>query len=80
MSTSWWEERTAEVSQAVGMVSAQADCTVNVALLLLKDRSQATGRDIETVADAVVSRQERFTCDSPGDLFNGRPARPTAQP
>jgi hypothetical protein len=66
----WWEERTARVSQAVGMTAAQADCSLTVALLLLKHRADELGLDLEGTAGAVLDRHARFSTDSPSDLLN----------
>jgi hypothetical protein len=66
----WWEERSAAVSKAVGMASAQADCSLMVALLLLRHRAIAMGCNIEDAAAGVVSRRVAFSSDSPSDLLN----------
>ena len=63
MSTSgpvWWEERSARVSQAAGMISAQAACSIDAALLLLKLRASAMNRDLEETATAVVEGRIHF--------------------
>jgi hypothetical protein len=54
------EESTARVSQASGMVSVQADCTVGEALELLKERARVSGQSLEALAEAVVERRIRF--------------------
>jgi hypothetical protein len=66
----WWEERTARVSRATGMTSEQADCSLTVALLLLKHRAEELGLDLEDTALAVVERRARFSTDSASDLLN----------
>ena len=49
-----------EVSQAAGMVSVQADCTLEEALGLLQDRALVSGRSIYDVANDTVERRVRF--------------------
>jgi hypothetical protein len=66
----WWEERTARVSQAAGMASAQADCSLTVALLLLEHRADELGLELEDTARSVLDRRARFSTDSPSDLLN----------
>jgi hypothetical protein len=49
-----------EVSQAAGMVSVQADCTLEEALGLLRDRAQVSGQSIYDIANDTVERRVRF--------------------
>lgn len=48
------------VSQASGMVSVQAECTVGEALALMKERALASGETLLEVAEATVERRIRF--------------------
>ena len=66
----WCEERTARVSQATGMESAQAECSLTVALLLLEHRADELGLDLEDTTHAVLDRHARFSTDSPSDMLN----------
>jgi len=54
------EEREPSVSQASGMVSVQAECTVDEALVLMKERALVTGRSLLDVAHATLDRSIRF--------------------
>ena len=54
------EETDPRVSQASGMVSVQAGCTVAEALELMRARAQATDQTLLEVASAVVERRTRF--------------------
>ena len=54
------EESSARVSQASGMVSVQADCSVEEALELLKERARIAGQSLEALAEDVVERRVRF--------------------
>jgi hypothetical protein len=54
------EERNPQVSQASGMVSVQADCTVEAALVLLQERARVSGQSLADVAAATVARRIRF--------------------
>jgi hypothetical protein len=53
--------RFAEIHQAVGMVSAQLDCTMNQALHELLRHAATYGRAITAVAVDVTTRRLRFT-------------------
>jgi len=53
-------ERTARISQAQGIVSVQANCTVNEALLLILTRMKTTGLSLDQMAAAVVRHDIRF--------------------
>ena len=59
--TTWWEERTARVSGAIGIVSVQADCTAKEALHLLRERAERTNSDVEDIAFAVNGRRLDFS-------------------
>ena len=48
------------VSQASGMVSVQADCTVGDALVLMKERALVSGETLLEIAEATVERRIRF--------------------
>ena len=54
------EETDPRVSQASGMVSVQANCAVDEALKLMKERAQATGTSLLEVACATVEHRIRF--------------------
>ena len=54
------EDVTYRVSQASGMVSVQADCTLGAALVLMKERAQVQHQSLTEVAAAVVERRIRF--------------------
>ena len=60
MST-WWEERTARVGQAVAVVAAQAGCSATEAMALLRERAEAAGSDLEDTALAVMANRISFT-------------------
>jgi AmiR/NasT family two-component response regulator len=51
---------TAEVAQAQGMVSVQADCSLEEALELMRDRATVTHQTLDEIADAVLDRSIRF--------------------
>jgi hypothetical protein len=59
----WWEARAAKVSRAAEIVAAEADCSMDSALLLLKRRANAMRTDLEDIAVAVVTRRVRFHAD-----------------
>ena len=59
MST-WWETRTARVSQAAATVSVHAECTVGEAVALLRAHAEATGCDLEEAAGSVLEQRIRF--------------------
>jgi hypothetical protein len=48
------------VAQASGMVSVQANCSVNHALVLMVMRAQETGATLEQIALAVVDGETSF--------------------
>jgi hypothetical protein len=55
-----WTHRSATVIQAAGMVSVQADCTVDEALELMERRARDTNRTRRDIAEEVVARRIRF--------------------
>ena len=52
--------REPRVSQAAGMVSVQARCSLEEALVLLQDRAVVTGETLSEIADATVEREISF--------------------
>jgi len=54
------EEYGAKVHQASGMVSVQADCSLDAALELMADRARVSGDSLDAIADAVLERRLRF--------------------
>ena len=48
------------VAQAVVVVSAETDCTVDEALLVMQEEARATGKTLEEVANRVIQRLTRF--------------------
>ncbi len=48
------------VNQAAGMISVQAGCTTDEALLILRERAAATGESLDDLALATVERRLRF--------------------
>ena len=48
------------VAQAAGMVSVQADCTVEEAVVLMATRAASTHQTLEQIARAVVELEIRF--------------------
>ncbi len=61
----WWEERAALLERAAAIVAAQADCSTDAALLLLKLRARTLDCDLEEIATAVVDGQVRFSAVRP---------------
>jgi hypothetical protein len=55
-----WEQRSSKVLQAAGMVSVQAECTLDEAIVLMTERAQVSGKSREQIAVAVVERRIRF--------------------
>lgn len=53
-------EAVARIAQAQGMVSVQADCTLDAALALLRNTARATDETVEDIAGEVVQRHVRF--------------------
>ena len=58
------EEADPRVSQASGIVSVQAQCTVEEALQLLKDRAQVSGQTLVEIATATLEHRIRFGPDT----------------
>jgi ANTAR domain len=58
------DEHSPQVSQASGMVSVQAQCSVDEALVMLKERAQVSGQTLAEVAAATVERRIRFGPDT----------------
>ena len=54
-------QRSDRVFQAQGMVSVQADCTVDEALAKMTDRAQESETSLEAIATAIIERRIRFT-------------------
>ena len=48
------------VAQAAGMVSVQANCTPDQGLLLMTERAEKCGSNLEEIAKAVIVRSIRF--------------------
>ena len=53
-------KHSAKVIQASGMVSVQAECTVDEALALMHDRAEVHGQTLDEIAEAVLDRRIRF--------------------
>jgi AmiR/NasT family two-component response regulator len=58
------ETQSDRVAQASGMVSVQAECSVDEALAMIKERAQTIDLTAEEVAESVVDRQFRFSIRS----------------
>lgn len=52
--------RSALLLQAKGMVSVQAACTMDAALVLMQEHGDATHSNLDEIADSVVERRVRF--------------------
>jgi hypothetical protein len=48
------------VTEAVGMVRAQADCTMEEAFVLMHERAQISGVSQEDIVDAVLDHSIQF--------------------
>jgi hypothetical protein len=48
------------VRQAAGIVAAEADCSAGQAVVLLRERAEEAGTDLEDTALAVVARRISF--------------------
>ena len=48
------------MAQASGMVSVQAECSVDEAFVMIEERAQTIDLTTEEVAESVVDRQFRF--------------------
>ena len=53
-------DRTATVAQAQGMVSVQADCTLDQALQMMIDRAQVAHQGLLQIAEATIGHQIWF--------------------
>jgi len=49
------------VAWSAGMVAAQANCTLDEAILRMQEHGVHTGRRLEEIAAAVVDRRIRFS-------------------
>jgi AmiR/NasT family two-component response regulator len=49
-----------KVTQASGMVSVQAACSVDEALALMRDRATVQRQTMDQIAEAVLDRRIRF--------------------
>ena len=58
--SSEWNRAGIRVVQASGMVAAQADCSPDTALRLMRDRAEATGISLSDIAVSVLERTTRF--------------------
>ena len=59
-----WEELSFRVSQAQGMVSVQAECSLPEALVMMQDRATVQHQTIVQVADAILNHSIRFGPDA----------------
>jgi len=55
-----WEDPSYRVGKASGMVSVQADCSVDEALVLMQERAQVSHQTLSEIADDVLARRIRF--------------------
>jgi AmiR/NasT family two-component response regulator len=53
-------QHSAAVNQACGMVSVQAACSMDEALVLMQDRATVQGQMLEEIAAGVIDRSIRF--------------------
>ena len=53
-------KHTARVNQAAGMVSVQANCGVEAALILMETRAAASRVTVDDIAEAVIDGSVRF--------------------
>ena len=58
--SSEWIRLGLRVAQASGMVAAQADCSPDTALRLMKERAEATGKSLRDIAAEVLERTTSF--------------------
>jgi AmiR/NasT family two-component response regulator len=54
------EQDWAAVREALSLISQQASCTMEEALVLLRDTAESTDESIETVAEMVLDGTVRF--------------------
>jgi AmiR/NasT family two-component response regulator len=52
--------RTARIAQAMGMVSIQADCTIDDALTMISNRAMVEHHTVEEIAISVIDGSIRF--------------------
>jgi AmiR/NasT family two-component response regulator len=57
-------EHSYKVTQASGMVSVQAGCGFDEAIMLMTERAQISGQSIHDIAQAVLDRKIRFGADA----------------
>lgn len=55
-----WFEYSDRVAQAAGIVSVQAECSVEDAFAMIEERAESTVTTVEHIAFLVVERQVRF--------------------
>jgi phosphosulfolactate synthase (CoM biosynthesis protein A) len=60
------QEISYELSQASGMVSVQAECSLTDALQMMNDRAQVQHQTLSEIADGVRAQRIRF--DAPPDF------------
>ena len=60
METTLYEQRPVQVHQAIGMIAAQADCTIYEAIALIEQRAVAFDQPVGEIASAVAERRMRF--------------------
>ena len=53
-------KHTARVNQAAGMVSVQASCEVEEALILMQTRAAASRLTVDDIAEAIIDGSVRF--------------------
>ena len=53
--------RSDRVLQAQGMVSVQADCSVDDALARMNERAAESGISLDAIASAIIEHRVRFT-------------------
>jgi AmiR/NasT family two-component response regulator len=58
------ETQSDRVAQASGMVSVQAECSLDEAFVMIQERAQTIDLTTEEVAESVVDRQFRFSIRS----------------
>ncbi len=53
-------DRVSPVAEAIGILSGQADCTLDEAFALMRACAHVGAKSVEEVAAAVVARNHRF--------------------
>ena len=56
----WTPTRTLRIAHASGMVSTQAACSMEAAIVLLEQRADLIGCSLDDVANAVIDRRVDF--------------------